>query len=393
MHRPFFRFGRTTSVLLRGTMAGAVLIASVANAAEEFQPESLKDGVSLPAGMTRLYVSDFAIGHLMDGRIYVLDGKSGSYAGGLDAGFAGQFTLSPDGSEAYVATTYLSRHSHGERSDVVEIYDTATLRLKGDVELPKKRAQALFYKGLLRTSSDGRYLFVQNATPATSVTVVNLAERKVVTEVPSPGCWALYPSKSVPLRFSMLCGDGKLATVTLAADGKVEKRSTSVKFFDSDKDPVFIAAAQDGDTYYFISFNGNLTRTNLGGNTAVIDKAVSIVNNADQKKGWRPGGYQVQALHRSTGTLYIAMHPNGKEGSHKMPATEVWGISTSDGKRVTRIPVSNATVLSISNNEPGYLYAMDGLKNQIHAYELGNRMRAAFVSAPLGEAPVQMEAP
>lgn len=371
--------------------ASIALTVSICCYAQDFQPERLKDGTSLPDNMSRLYVADFAIAHLMDGRVFVLDGKNGRYAGGIDAGYAGQFTVSPNGKEVYIAATFLSRHTHGERSDVLEIYDADTLRLKGEVLLPKKHAQALFYKGLLRTSGDGRYLFVQNATPATSVTVVDLSERKVLAEIPSPGCWALYPSQTYALRFSMLCGDGTLNTVTLGPDGSILKRAPSKKFFDADKDAAFITAAQDGDQYYFISFTGNLTRANLGGEEPKIEQTTALVQGADSKQGWRPGGYEVQALHRSSGHLFIAMHPKGHEGTHKNPGQEIWMVDAKSGQRLSRIKASNAISLSVNQGAPGYLYALDGTKNQIHAYDLEHNLRQVFVTPPIGDAPVQLE--
>ena len=225
--------------------------ACLAQPALAFEPERLKDGAALPGDMPRLYVSDFSIAHLADGRVHVLDGRTGKWAGLVDAGYSGQFTVSPNGKELYVATAYMARHTHGKREDVVEIYDADTLRMTGDVVLPMKRAQAAFLKNLLRTSFDGRYLFVQNATPATSISVVDLKEKKLLSEVPSAGCWGIYPSQTEPLRFSMLCGDGKLATVTLDATGKAVQRAVSPKFFDAGNDPVFVQAEQHDGRYYW----------------------------------------------------------------------------------------------------------------------------------------------
>lgn len=378
--------------------AACLLLAACGAQAEEFQPEQLKDGVSLPAGMARMYVADFAIHHLMDGRIHVMDAGSGRYAGVIDAGYSGQFTLSPDGKEAYVATTYLSRHSHGERSDVLEWYDSATLRLKGELILPKKRVQGLFARELLRTSHDGRYLYLQNATPATSVTVVDLQQRKLLTEVPSAGCWALYPSQTTTLRFSMLCGDGTLNTVTLNQDGSVASRAPSRKFFDSGNEPVFITAADDGSHYYFLSFQGKLTQTTLTGPEPVIGAGVALVQGKDAQRGWRPGGYQLLSLHRPSGRLFIGMHPKGEEGTHKAPAQEIWAIDLASARRVGRYQASNASSLSVSQGAsgPGYLYALDGSTNRIHAYDLNKlrtKLRPVYVSEPVGDAPAQVETP
>lgn len=375
-------------------LAGAFLAqAQLPAGAEEFQPERLKDGVSLPADMARMYVSDFAIGHLMDGRVYVMDARTGRYAGVMDAGYAGQFALSPDGKEAYVAATYLARHTHGERTDVLEIYDTATLRIKTEIILPKKHVQGLFTKELMRTSADGRYLYAQNATPATSVTVVDLQQHKVLTEVTSPGCWALYPSQTQTLRFSMLCGDGTVNTVTLNEDGSVASRAPSRKFFDSDTDPVYITAADDGESYTFLSFHGNLTRVTLSGDKPVIGEAHALVQGKDKKQGWRPGGYQLMTLHRASGRLFIGMHPNGKEGTHKAPAQEIWVVDLKSSKVLERKKASNASGLSVNQQAPGYLYALDGLTNRIHAYDLSRKLKQVYVSEPIGEAPGQVDTP
>jgi methylamine dehydrogenase heavy chain len=374
-------------------LAAACLLPAVAVAAEEFQPERLKDGVSLPADLIPMYVSDFSLGHLMDGRVYVMDARNGRYAGVIDAGYAGQFALSPDGKEAYVAATYLSRHSHGERNDVLEFYDTSTLRLKSEIILPRKHVQGLFTKELMRTSPNGRYLYVQNATPATSVTVVDLQQHKVLTEVTSPGCWALYPSQTSNLRFSMLCGDGTLNTVTLNEDGSIASRAPSSKFFDSDSDPVYITAVDDGESYYFLSFKGRLIKATLSGEQPVIGASRELVSGKERKQGWRPGGYQLMTLQRSSGKLFLTMHPDGKEGSHKFPGKEIWEIDLGSGKLLARHKASNATTLSVSPRAPGYLYALDGSTNRIHSYDLGRKFRQVYVSEPIGEAPAQVDTP
>ncbi|WP_176461077.1 amine dehydrogenase large subunit [Janthinobacterium sp. PC23-8] len=370
-----------------------IMAAMAASApAQEFVPETLKDGVALPADMPRIYVGDFAIGHLMDGRINVLDGRSGKYAGVIDGGFAGHFTASPDGKQLYVATTYLTRHTHGERHDVVEIYDADTLRITGDVELPPKRAQSAYQQTLSRTSHDGRYLFVQNATPATSVSVVDVRDKKMLVEVPTAGCWGIYPSQTEALRFSMLCGDGKLATVTLDAEGKVSGRAVSAKFFDSGTDPIFTAMVADQARYYFIGFTGTLFRADLRGAEPVLENAVQVVPAAERKAGWRPGGYQLLALDTARKQLFVGMHAKGVEGSHKTPAQEIWTLDLASGKRLARTRALNAIALTVSQKAPNYLYAINGATNQLVAYQLPG-LRQVFVSAPIGEAPLQVDAP
>jgi methylamine dehydrogenase heavy chain len=375
-------------------MSAAVLMTWFAalTTAAEMEPERLKDGVALPADMPRVYVADFSIAHLMDGRVTVLDGRTGKYAGVIDSGYAGHFTVSPDGKQLYVATTYLTRHSHGERHDVVEIYDADTLRITGEVELPPKRAQAVYQQILTRTSHDGRYLFVQNATPATSVSVVDVQRKKFLAEVQTAGCWGIYPSPAEALRFSMLCGDGKATTITLGADGGVTQRATTAKFFDSGTDPVFSGSVEHDGRYYFVTFTGTLHRLDLRGAQPVLESAAAFVTASDRKAGWRPGGYQLLALDAARGHLLVGMHPNGKEGSHKSPAQEIWTLDLATGKRIARAKAGNSIALAVGKSGSKYLYALNGATNQLIAYELPG-MRQVFVTPTLGDATTQVDAP
>lgn len=376
---------------LANALATLALLSCGVHAAE-FEPERLKDGVALPEAMPRLYVSDFSIGHLSDARVHVLDGRNGKFAGVVDAGYAGAFTTSPDGKRLYVAATYMTRHTHGERHDMVEIYDADTLRMVGDVAIPNKKAQAAFLHNLLQTSFDGRYLYVQNATPATSVTVVDLQQKTVLAEVPSPGCYGIYPSQTEALRISMLCGDGRFATVTLDATGKVAQRAVSPKFFDAGDDPVYVPSPSHAGRYYFVTFHGRLHKADLRGAEPVLEHTVPFVTEADRKQGWRPGGYQAFALDRERNRLLVGMHPKGQEGSHKFPAQEIWTVDLASGKRLARTKSKNAIALQVGDSAPGYLYALNGVTNQVVAYALPS-MREVYVSAPVGDAPLQVDAP
>ncbi|WP_413671697.1 amine dehydrogenase large subunit [Massilia cellulosiltytica] len=389
--RPITKTGPRAPVWKTALAAGFAFFAAGATAAD-FEPERLKDGVALPADMPRVYVSDFAIGHLMDGRINVFDGRNGKYAGLLDGGFAGHFAPSPDGKTLYVATTYLTRHTHGERHDVVEIYNADTLRMTGDVELPTRRAESAYQQTLTRPSFDGRYLFVQNATPATSVSVVDLQNKKLLTEVPTAGCWGIYPSSTEALRFSMMCGDGKLATVTLDAAGKVTQRAVTAKFFDSGNDPVFTATVAKDGHYFFVTFTGTLHRADLRGAQPVLEGSTPFVTAEDRKAGWRPGGFQLLALDAPRGQLFVGMHPKGAEGSHKNPAQEIWTLDLATGKRIARMKAPNAIALSVGTSGLHYLYALNGATNQLVAFDLDTK-RQVFVSQPIGEAPLQVDTP
>ncbi|HEX6137479.1 MAG TPA: amine dehydrogenase large subunit [Casimicrobiaceae bacterium] len=353
---------------LMGWLAAVALCASPAFAADA-PSEQVTTRPLPPANAHRIYLADFTISHVMDGRLNVIDGDALKLQGMVATGFAGLPELAPDRSELYVATTYYTRLNHGERVDVVDVYDLATLAHKGEIPIPPKHAMALPYHGVIRTSVDGRLLFVQNATPAQSVSVVDLRARKFVAEIQTPGCWIILPSQSHAPRFSTLCGDGTLLTVTLENDGTLKSMKRSAPFFDPDADPLFVQAENVGDRYFFVSFKGRVHTANVGGEVAQFEEPWSLVTAAEARQGWRPGGYQPLALHEASGRLYVAMHPQGTEGSHKNPAKEIWTFDLAAKKRIARVPGSNAIAIATSREASPKLYAIDGVKMALVVYD------------------------
>ncbi len=349
----------------------------------------------------RVLVGDVAINHIVDGRIHFVDADSGRYLGLVSAGFAGQFTLSADGRELYVATTYMTRLHRGERVDVVEVHDVESMSFKYEIPIEPRRAQAVGYKGYLRTSSDGRLLYVLNATPAVSVSVVDLQQRRQVAEIDAAGCWGLYPAARHARRFSMLCGDGSIATYTLDEAGRLPAqggRENTGKVFDPQADALFISAAQMGDTYWFASFAGHLVAFDLGqaraskGQSLALPAMAGVVNGKSARaQGWRPGGYGPLALDAQRGRLFVAMHPGGKEGSHKMPAAQIWVIDIASGKRIAVLPGQSAIALHVPRNEDQpMLVAIDGMKNGLVVMS-GPRYRVSQSVVPIGSASVSLD--
>ena len=271
---------RTASIIL--------VLGAMPCAADEFKPQTAATS-TLPAAMNRVYVVDAALPHMPDGRIYVLDAANLGMKGMLESGFAGMMLAAPDKHQVYVATTFYERLSRGKRTDVIQVFDDQTLKVMDEIPIPIQRAQALSYRSLFQPSADGSLLFVQNATPATSVTVVDPASKNEL-EIAAPGCYGIYPALTKPLRFSTLCGDGTLGTYTVAADLRASERKASAKLFDVDADPLFIHAERDGDSYVFLGFNGKLLRVSVESDTASVTETADIVP-ADAAD-WRPGGYQ-----------------------------------------------------------------------------------------------------
>ena len=359
---------------------------------DELPVETLTVGPIPAQASERVYVADLAISHISDGLIRVFDARRGRFLGMVSTGYLGNFALSSKADEIYVATTYLSRGWHGERTDVLEVHDTANLGFKYEVVLPAKRAQALNYRGLVRTTGNGRFVLVQNATPATSITVVDLTQRKVVSEVPTPGCWGVLPAASHGSRFSMLCGDGKLTTITLDEQGQASERRVSEKLFDADADAWFHHAEQSGDRYWFVSFKGTLTELDLGGAVAALKQTRALVDAAGQRAGWRPGGYQNFAVDPTGRWLVLAMHEQGREGSHKRPAKQLWTVDLASGRRVATAPGHGTASLTFSRNGER-LHAINGETGALRIWQWGAKGAGKLLATVerAGEAALHLE--
>lgn len=374
-----------------GVVALAVALRAGTLVAADFVPEYPSVAKMPPATPSRMYVSDVAISHIIDGRMHIVDGATLKYIGLVGTGFVGLGTLSPNRTEIYVATTYLAKLNRGERTDQVDVYDSQTLKIKAEIGIPPKHAQALPYKGVIAVTPDGRFILVQNATPASSIAVVDRKAQKYLTEIPTPGCWGILPAQSVANRFTTVCGDGTLLTVTLDAAGQAADEQRSERLFDPDKNPIYTQTENDGDKYLFLSFYGDILSANLGAATAQIGASWSLLDPTDVKEQWRPGGYQPFAWHPDSNRLYVAMHPYGAEGSHKNPATEIWAFDVGARKRVARVAGNNTVALAVSHEPTPKLFGIDPTVAGLVRYDTAPELKFAQRVDGFGEAPILIE--
>ena len=321
------------------------------------EPETLRV-LELPAQPSPhwVYVHDVNFDSMIDGRSYLVDGDSGQMLGMISTGYGGAgLVIGPENRELYSIETYYSRGSRGDRTDVVSIYDPSTLTPVAEIEIPPKRAMTMPMVANWQLTDDGRFLLVYNLTPASSVTVVNVADRSVVGEVESPGCALTYPGPD--RRFVMLCGDGRLLEIELDASGAVERRQRTERFFDPDADLLTEKAVRRGNTWYFISFKGDVYPLDMT-DGLMFGEEWSLVDGAARTDGWLPGGLQLAALHQGRGHLYVLMHQGGP-GSHKDPGSEVWVVDVATRELVKRLPLQQpATSLQVSQDDTPLMYTV-----------------------------------
>ncbi len=112
--------------------AFALLLAGPSNADLPLEPVGRVATIKTPYSPHWVFVGD-ALGH----RTALIDVEDGRMLGTLDSGFGIPQTLHPTRrSEIYVIETHYSRGSRGERSDVLTIYDKASLAPIAEVAIP-----------------------------------------------------------------------------------------------------------------------------------------------------------------------------------------------------------------------------------------------------------------
>lgn len=312
----------------------------------------------------RLYIADKTPpAHAVDSKIRIIDGDDFSILGQVTNGSFGSFAISADRKTLFDATSFFSRGDHGVRTDVLEYYDTATLNPRTETVLSSKRAMSNQYPVFLVESAEAKYLLVQNATPATSVSVIDLATRAVLSEVPTAGCFGIYASSKVPGRFSALCGDGTALTVDFSAAGKETGRQRSATLFDPDQDALFISGVKMGDKTIFISFLGNVHVIDFSGEVATQETPWTFIGAKEKAAHWRPGGYANFAYSPSNHQLYVGMHPDGEEGSHKTPAAEIWKVDVAKHGVTARAKSDGANYLQVSKEAHPLLFTVNVTQN------------------------------
>jgi methylamine dehydrogenase heavy chain len=276
-------------------------------------------------------------------RTALFDGDSGDMLGAISAGTAGVGFIvsplfSPDRKEIYVAESYYSRGVRGDRTDVVTVYDARSLHPVHEIPIPAKRAEYFPGNAPNALSDDGRFMAVFNLTPMTSLSIVDVRERRFVTEVQTPGCSLVYAAG--PRRFLMLCANGGALLVTLDDAGREQAVERTPQFFDPNNDPVTEKAVRRGNEWLFVSFEGQIHPVDVSGPQIAYGEKWSLVDDADRTGNWRVGGGQHLAVHAASGRLYALMH-QGEKDTHKNPGTEVWVYDIAGRRRVQRITLMN----------------------------------------------------
>jgi methylamine dehydrogenase heavy chain len=337
-----------------------------------------------PTNPRRLFVLDVAFPAAEAARTYVLDGATGQIEGMFNQAYWPNFAVSPDGSELYAVDSYWEKHTRGKRSDYIVVRDARTLQVSEDIPLLAGRLLIVSKKYDFDVTPDGRYGLTYNLAPQTAVTVTDLKARKPVGTIGIPGCGLIFAQ--APSRFSSLCADGAIATVTFDESANATIRRTA-NVFDAKNDPAFEHSGWDKhhQMLYLVTYHGKVVPVNLAGEQADPGASWSLSSDAERRAGWRPGGWQVCHFHSSKRRLYVLMH-RGREWTHKSSGTEVWEFDAASGRRIQRVKLPEpAQSIAVSQDDDALLYAI-GDSYRIYAFRLATG-KLLYRTKPLGFTP------
>jgi methylamine dehydrogenase heavy chain len=341
-------------------MAGAMMLAAitpgmVARAAD--LPEETATVETMPEGPRDHWVALGDINPLstLDTRVMLYDGDTGRMLGMLNTGYWSSLAFFPKSGEIVTLETYFDKGTRGERRDYAVVYDPKTLLPVADIKLPPRRMTALTQTRMAGLSDDGRFLAVSNFTPAQSISIVDIANRRFVEEVETAGCGQVYPAG--PRRFAILCGDATLRLLTLDETGHVTSQTNGEAFFDPFADPVLVHAVRDGARWIFVTMDGHVQEVDISGDSARPGATWSLLSDDEREDGWRAAGVQPLAIHEKTGRLYVLMRQGGPE-TYEEPGDNVWVFDLRSHKRIDDFALENTTMaINVSRDDKPLLNA------------------------------------
>lgn len=302
----------------------------------------------------------FIRGGFDSGATRIFNGDTGKMIGMISTSKWSDLAIDPTNRFFYVSETIWSKINRGTRQDMVTVYDPSTLALVSETPIPGRLIIGAARNNFV-ISDDGKTGYVYDLAPASSVKVVDLQNRKFVQTVELPGCASLIPNPAVG--FSALCSDGTLATA--AIKGRTATITHTAPFFSASGDPIFDTFVYDRGKAEatFVTYTGLVYQAKIG-TAPTISQPWSLQAAAGLRPGdtkpldinWMPGGRQLMALHRRTGTLYVLMHM-GEFWTHKQPGDELWVVDLANKKIKRRVPLKKpAENIEISQDDKPLIF-------------------------------------
>ena len=378
----------------RAVFGLALVLGSMASMAE-LPVETIPSVETLPSSYpdTWVYAHDTNFFSLSDAKVVLVDvaAENRHYKGSIPSSHFPSFLAATTRPEVYVTESIYSRRMRGERTDLVTIYDKVNLAPIGEVVLPgARRGMIVTHKNTLQFLDNEKLLLVYNFTPSTSVSVVDIEKRAFLAEAGIGGCVMIYPSRQ--RSFGSLCNDNTMLVTHLDEKGMISKQERTPAFFNADTDPIFAKPAVIDGVYYFPSFKGMVHPVDMNAADPGMLDAWSLLQEQDRQENWRPGGWQIATAHEAGRRLFVLMHPDGENGTHKGGGSEVWVFDVDAKQRVDRINLKEWGVsIEVTQGEQPYLAVTNGnMELDVYSADTGEWLR--FIGGRAFETPFILHA-
>lgn len=313
-----------------------------------------------------IMVDEASFFSMYGGKVIIMDAAEERHAkrikGLVSKNLLGNLAQSKTRGEFYVMETFHARGSRGPLTDVLVIYDKATLKIRKEIFWPEpKRLTSLPERYAVSLSADERYLYVSNFSPAASFTVIDLDKQEIVAEVGTPGCVLTYPSGNRGV--ASLCSNGGMLSSILNEQGQLESQVRMPPFFDTDDTPIFEHPAIIDGIAYFPSFLGLVHEIDVSASEAKYLGKWSLVSDQEKTDNWRPSGL-VLTDYDDQGLMYTIFQPDGHEGTQTHGGVQVWVFDVATKKRVKVIETPNwAISIAVTRGKNPLLIVTNGELN------------------------------
>lgn len=324
-------------------------------------------------------VSDIAFQYMLDGKVVILDVAAKTlaeqYKGMFNVSFIGHTLESLTNGEIYVLETFLDKGTRGTRSDILTIYDKSTLSVIDEIIWPvPKRLMSLPNRSTLTLLDDDRLLLAFNFNPATSITVIDVKNREIVSEIDIPGCVLSWPTGK--LGFTSICNNAGLLTTQLTQSGQLKLQTRVAPFFSTDESPVFEHQEIIDGIAYVPSFAGLIHELDLSAEVAKVGDSWNMVPEAEQSENWRPSG-TMPIGKDDHGRLYFLMHKDGTEGTQTHGGSHIWVFAADSRQRLATYKLKTWGIsLGLSRGDsPLILVTNAELNLDVYAADSGEYLR------------------
>lgn len=300
-----------------------------------------------------VWVTDISFPNFVPGKAHLVDAAAGRHLGMITMGYGlTALGLPRHGREFYSVESHYDRTYRGNRFDFVGVYNARTLELEAEIEIPPKKISSVPFLSYVALTDDDRFLLIDNFTPAQSVSIVDMENRRFAGEVQTAGCGLVFAAGA--RRFLSLCGDGTVFDVTFSETGEIVAAGHSARIFDPSVEFITEKAVRHGTTWLFVTNTGEIQPIDFSGKRLAAASRWPLFGDEERGEGWRIGGQQHLALHAASGRLYAVVH-QGEEDSHKEAGSRVIVHDVSTGRRIAAIELQQPASAIQVTQEPAAL--------------------------------------